>query len=271
MALEKHGDSPFPAARVQAFLLASAERQYDPVSVPPFRLFFHPADPLPYFNYAVPERTVDGNLTEPLAALRGEFRKRNRIPRFEFVEESAPGLAGILAAAGFIEEARPVLMACLPAALRTAPRVGGLEVTVLTPLSSLPEIKRFLLVQRLGFGFRQSPSDEDARWFRGSLGDGRALLGTLGGDPAGTAMFTHPGDGLTEVVGVATIPALRRRGVGTALTAEAVHTAFDLGLEAVILSAADERAGRIYESVGFRRFGTVAAWKEGATSSPRPG
>jgi predicted GNAT family acetyltransferase len=77
-------------------------------------------------------------------------------------------------------------------------------------------------------------------------------------------MFTHPGDGLTEVVGVATIPALRRRGVGTALTAEAVRLAFEIGLEAVVLSAADERAGRIYESVGFRRFGTVAAWREAA-------
>jgi ribosomal protein S18 acetylase RimI-like enzyme len=180
------------------------------------------------------------------------------------VEESAPTLAGILTAAGFIEEARPILMACLPVTRQTAPLVAGLEIAALNSLSSLSEIKRFLLIQRLGFGFDAAPSDEDARWFRGSLGDGRALLGLLGGDPAGTAMFTHPGDGLTEVVGVATIPALRRRGVGTALTAEAVRLAFEIGLEAVVLSAADERAGRIYESVGFRRFGTVAAWREAA-------
>jgi ribosomal protein S18 acetylase RimI-like enzyme len=258
-------------SRVQAFLLASAARQYDPVPVPPFRLFFHPTDPLPYFNYAIPDGSLEGDLAAPLGTLRKEFRKKNRIPRFEFVEESAPSLAAALAAGGFVEESRPILMACLPGRRQTRPRVAFLEIATLTSLSSLSEIKRFLLVQRLGFAFDAAPSDDDARWFRGSLGDGRALLGTLGGDPAGTAMFTQPLDGLTEVVGVSTIPALRRRGVGTALTAEAVRLAFELGLEAVVLSAADERAGRIYESVGFRRFGTVAAWREGVTSFPPKG
>jgi len=241
------------------------------VPVPPFCLFFHPTDPLPYFNYAVPEGSLEGDLAGPLGDLRTEFRKKNRIPRFEFVEESAPALASALGAAGFVEESRPILMACLPEMRRNAPRVPGLEIAALTALSPLSEIKRFLLVQRLGFGFDAALSDEDARWFRGSLGDGGALLGTLGGDPAGTSMFTHPIDGLTEVVGVSTIPALRRRGVGSALTVEAVRLAFGLNLEAAVLSAADERAGRIYESAGFRRFGTVAAWREGVTPFPPKG
>ena len=77
-------------------------------------------------------------------------------------------------------------------------------------------------------------------------------------------MFTNPFDGLTEVVGVATLSAFRRRGIGTALVGAAVQQAFSLGLEAVYLTAADQWAGRVYERVGFTPCATMLTFAESA-------
>ena len=71
---------------------AVATRQYEALSVPPFTLFFHATDSLPFFNYAIPDARADspaapfGDLTAPLARLRAEFGARRRMPRLEFVQ-----------------------------------------------------------------------------------------------------------------------------------------------------------------------------------------
>ena len=49
-------------ARLQNYLRYSARRQYEAVAVPPFTLFFHPTDALPYFNYAIPDLATGGAL-----------------------------------------------------------------------------------------------------------------------------------------------------------------------------------------------------------------
>ncbi len=75
-------------------------------------------------------------------------------------------------------------------------------------------------------------------------------------------MFTHPLDGLTEIAGVATLEPWRRRGIGAAVTHAAAALAFSRGVSAVLLSAADERAGRVYGGVGFRPAGNVLVFGE---------
>ena len=76
------------------------------------------------------------------------------------------------------------------------------------------------------------------------------------GIPVATAAH-QPLDGVTEIVGVATLPAYRRRGLGAAVTAALVADALERGVETVFLSAADEDVARMYASVGFRRVGTA--------------
>ena len=58
---------------------------------------------------------------------------------------------------------------------------------------------------------------------------------------------------VTEVVGVATLPAARRRGLGAAVTAALVEDATAAGLATIFLSAASDDVARIYERLGFRR------------------
>jgi predicted GNAT family acetyltransferase len=67
----------------------------------------------------------------------------------------------------------------------------------------------------------------------------------------------QPLDGASEIVGVATLPAFRRRGLGAAVTGTLVADALERGVETVFLSADDDDVARVYERVGFRRVGTA--------------
>jgi ribosomal protein S18 acetylase RimI-like enzyme len=59
----------------------------------------------------------------------------------------------------------------------------------------------------------------------------------------------------TEIVGVATLPAMRRQGLGAAVTSRLVEHAFANGVDLVLLSAEDDAVAAVYERVGFHRIG----------------
>lgn len=241
--------------RIQSRMRAVALRQYEAVAVPPFTLFFHDTDPLPAFNYAIPDGSSapSFDLTAPLVRLEAEFHLRRRVPRFEFVEACAPGLGEALEAHGFTRENRAQIMVCPRGKERSVPAVSGLDVATLDAATALRDLATFLDVQRRAFAFPYSrpASEKDALALRETLGDGCAFLGRIGGEPVATAMIQAPADGLTELVGVATVPPFRRRGIGAFLSFEAVRAAFARGASLVFLSAADARAGRVYEAAGF--------------------
>ena len=65
------------------------------------------------------------------------------------------------------------------------------------------------------------------------------------------------GRGVSEVVGVAVLPAYRRRGIAAHLSGEVARHAVENGAETVFCSAGDEDVARVYASVGFRRVGTA--------------
>jgi GNAT superfamily N-acetyltransferase len=60
-----------------------------------------------------------------------------------------------------------------------------------------------------------------------------------------------------EIVGVATLPSARRRGLGAAVSAFLARHARETGHDLVFLSASDEAVARVYARVGFRRVGTA--------------
>jgi GNAT superfamily N-acetyltransferase len=131
--------------------------------------------------------------------------------------------------------------------------VSGLDVSTLDAATALGEFVVFLDVQRRAFGLpsARTPSDKEALNLRETLGDGFAFLARIAGEPVATAMIQPPVDGLTELVGVSTLEAFRRRGIGGFLSCAAVHAAFRRGVSLAFLSAADARAGRVYEGAGF--------------------
>jgi GNAT superfamily N-acetyltransferase len=265
--------------RIQAQMRVVARRQYEAVAVPPFTLFFHDTDPLPYFNYAIPDGpgAASGDLTAPLDRLEVEFHARRRVPRFEFVEACAPRLAAALEMHGFTMENRAQLMICPRGKERAAPPVSGLDVSTLDSATALEEFAVFLDVQRRAFGLPsgRAPSDEEALNLRETLGDGFAFLARVAGEPVATAMIQPPHDGLTELVGVSTLETFRRRGIGGFLSRVALRAAFLRGVALAFLSAADARAGRVYEAAGFSPAGHSLFYSRPeepepmTTSSPR--
>lgn len=244
-------------ARLQTYLREVARQQYDAIATPPFTIFCHPSQNLIYFNYAIPDRAVAGEQQAALSALREAFAERGRRPRFEYIEEFAPELAPALREAGFVEDARLQLMVCTPETLQAPADVPGLTVTPMSPQSSCEEARDYLATARQGFDPSNVvvPSESEAEEY---LRDARgAFLGRLDGEPAGVAAFMAPIGGVTEIAGIATREAYRRRGVASALTAYAARHAFEQGVEIACLSAADAQAGRVYERVGFRPYATM--------------
>ena len=203
-------------------------------------------------------------MADSLAALRAAFRARERMPRFEFIEEFAPDLGPALAAAGFSLEERYPLLVCTPETLRPTPPIPGLTITTLTPDSPAEDLLACLTVQTAGLrrDRRRSPDADDVDDLRANLADEGAFLARMEGVPAGAMMFTAPLDGLTELAGGTTLEAYRRRGIGAAMIAAAAAAAFERGVEIAFLTAASEYASGVFQRAGFRWYATALAYFE---------
>ena len=98
----------------------------------------------------------------------------------------------------------------------------------------------------------------DASFLRERIEQGVSVMAVaeLAGEPVAAGMH-QPVGGVTEVVGVATLPAVRRQGLGGAVTGALVEDALARGAETVFLSAGSEDIARVYARLGFRRIGTA--------------
>lgn len=79
------------------------------------------------------------------------------------------------------------------------------------------------------------------------------------------AIGTHqPVDGVSEIVGVATLPQARRRGLAGALTAALVADARRRAVHTLFMGADSNDVARVYERAGFVRIGSAGAAEEPA-------
>ena len=260
--------------RLQSYLREIARIQYDSVVLPPFTLFIKPTDPLTYYNYAIPDGPVSGDLADVLSALRAEFRARGRTPRFEFFEAYAPELPAALRDCGFVEESRNWSMTCTPGGLRRPPEVPRLSVSAIGAQSTGEDLGDFLSAQRQGFDPENTTpvTAEEVTRARDSFtrsGAG-AFLGRLDGAPAGASYYSRPMGGVSELAGIATLTAFRKRGIASLLTWYAAQAVFEAGVEVAFLTAEDARAGRVYERVGFQSFSTMLAYSDPTEESAHP-
>jgi ribosomal protein S18 acetylase RimI-like enzyme len=82
-------------------------------------------------------------------------------------------------------------------------------------------------------------------------------MGWFGDRPAGVAALS-PTESVGELVGVATLPEFRRRGVASALSSKLVADHFHNGGDIAWLSAEDAAAQAMYRTIGFIDAGIYA-------------
>jgi GNAT superfamily N-acetyltransferase len=138
-----------------------------------------------------------------------------------------------------------------------------------------PELPRYQLVAATAFAHPGGASDagsvpldtsDEARArtevLRERIASGRTVLmvAVENGEPV--AVGSHQpvaidGSEVSEVVGVATLPRLRGRGLGAGVTSALVAHAAETA-DMVFLAAGDDDVARVYERVGFARLATSA-------------
>ncbi len=229
---------------------------------PPFHLYLHPSDSFRFYNFAIPDHPIDELSQEELDALEGAFVAHDRMLRFEFLHEYTPRLRRILDAFAVPLESENPLLVCRPATWTALPHPPGFEVRRLTHDSPDEDIAANINVGSRGFGeVGRDATPERIADLRRRLGAGNEyFLALIDGEPAGVGAYMIPLDGITEVVGIATLPEYRRRGIAAAVTAEITRHAFDNGVTLAFLTAADDDASRVYQRSGYRRTGTGLAY-----------
>jgi predicted GNAT family acetyltransferase len=189
-----------------------------------------------------------------VARLRELFRQRRRVLRFEFLEPIHRGLGKVLEECGLKLEHDAPLMLCARGELVDFVN-DDVEVLPLDAQVSDDTLRRLLLVGQRGFGYgdgKVAPAEIAEQ--RGHLAAGRyrSAYATIDGVIVGIGSMTVQTD---ELVGIATLPEYRRRGVAASVSSFLVRQHFQKGARIAWLSAGDDAAEAVYRKIGFRRVG----------------
>ena len=270
------GETWRPEAGLIRQLLSRLEAYYDAVprtaahveQIGPFTLFINAGPGWPY--YARPSLGARVFTTADVQRVRARQRELGIPERFEWVAETTPMLTVAAAAAGLAVSQHPLMV--LPQHLECPgcgrPPADGVEVRLATVQDDLALLNALARVAfavpgtaagAAGLDDALAVVERDPRalvFQQQRLQAGKTVLavGLMAGQPVGIGSHQPVGP-VTEVVGVAVLPAFRRRGIAGALTSRLVDDALEQGVQTVFLSAGDDTVGRVYERVGFRRIG----------------
>jgi predicted GNAT family acetyltransferase len=238
--------------------LAGRDDDADVLSIGPFRALLSAPDAATTTGWVT---LIDGSATEAdtqkaLTKLRSALKKRKVPLEIEYNDAVFPKVGGWLEAAGLKLVERNPLMSCRPDAFKPFATPDEVHLTQLSAAATPAELEAFQTIRWTDGGEidRAAPPVER---LRNDIARPNSvfLLAWLEWEPAGTGV-SHSLKGAAEIVGVVTRKDRRRRGVAAAITSELVRRHFANGGEFVFLDAANEEAARIYERLGFSRFGS---------------
>jgi GNAT superfamily N-acetyltransferase len=232
----------------------------------PFTLFVG-TGPWPY--YARPRLGETHEFTaDDVRVARARKQALGQPEAFEWVHETTPSLLDAAEEAG-LEVLQAPLMVLDRSAWRSPDPPRGLTLRILEADDPALAIAR--AVQYVGFAAPGTATGPESRKERDAAADDGGLdflrerlrtritvMAVAEGELGPVAAGQHqPVDSVTEVVGVATLPSVRRQGLGAAVTGALVEDALAHGAAIVFLSAGSEQIGSVYRRIGFRRVGTA--------------
>ncbi|ACU69917.1 GCN5-related N-acetyltransferase [Catenulispora acidiphila DSM 44928] len=261
-------------AKVNGYLHGNARARATNEACGPFHIGLDDNNANPFLNYAVPEAGATVTAAD-IEALIAAFAKRERTPRLEFAPGGAPGVEEALLAAGFEVQQRLPFMVVTAEELVGPAQLDGIEVLVLDTSATDEELSGAALAQHEAFEGPDKPQDDTER--ANALAGMRAMVDAgrfaslarcaAGSASAGVPMAAGSGGpaiaGTTEIGGIGTRPAFRRRGAGAAVTAALSRHLLEVaGLDCVWLSPAGPDQERLYASIGYRSLGEMLfIWK----------
>jgi len=246
------------AQRVQSYLHGKARAGRETLIIGGFTLYLHGGDATSGISLVLPNHPDVRLAPSALERMGRIFAKRERVACFQFLDSYAAGLADALAGAGYRVQEETSTLICQPGQIFPSAPMPGLEIAMIGANSPPEDVAENWNINALGFDPRATlMGPGDVAGFRSSLQRSKAFTARLHGTGVGAGMYTDILDGVTELVGIATLTEYRRRGIGGALTAFATQTAFADGAELVFLTAASQEAGRVYQKVGFQPVGKL--------------
>ncbi len=255
-------------------LLEAIERFYDAVPRQLARaeqlgplVVFSPGDASSWPYYVRPALGAGDISAADVERARARRRELGVAESFEWVHETTPTLRDAATSAGLTVHEHP-LMVLRDLGATPAPPPG---IRVATLASDDPDLARATAVAHVGFGHAGTavgaagPTERDLVAAPLDVTPNRTALahgwlttaaayddeGPLSVGSAQSAL------GVTEIVGVATLPSARRRGLAALVTAALVDASRASGSTTVFLSADDEDVARVYGRLGFERVATA--------------
>jgi GNAT superfamily N-acetyltransferase len=236
----------------------------------PFELFFREGAGWPL--YARPRLGTTSVTAEDVALVLARQVELG-VPRaIEWVHDLLPSLLPLVEAAGLDVERAPLMVLGSTADVPTEARLSLLDPDA-PDFADLWAVSS--AVAALGFGSGGTaigpagPAERDAAlsppppemlaFVRASLRrpDRAEAIATTAAEGVLARGALQGAANAAEIVGVATLPSARRRGLGAAISAFLARHARSTGHDLVFLSASDADVGRVYARVGFRRVGTA--------------
>ena len=237
--------------------------------VGPFTLF-RSTNPWPYYARPRPgsEQTIEADDIERLRKRCAELD----IPlNLEWVVETCPSLSAAAAAAGLEVVEHPLLV------LDQAdfkPTTAAARCTILPAVESV--LREARAVAHVAFGDPGTAvgsggiedrdvkaAEEPAETVRVLLDRAKAGYSVTAGAATEDGLVAsgvhQPVGKASEIVGVATLPAMRRQGLAAAVTSCLAEHAFAMGVTLILLSAESDAVAAVYERVGFHRIGYAGA------------
>jgi ribosomal protein S18 acetylase RimI-like enzyme len=258
------------AAELDAYFDAAPRPDADPVETGAFTLF---VSRTPWSYYARPALAHDEPITSADLDQLGQACEAHGVDlAIEWVDEVHPELADLAAGYGLEVSTHALMVAA--AGDVVAPEVAGVRLRVID--ADDPALLSGRAVADVSFTFGGTATGPAGATERDAVVGGlsadlvdhlrdrgrRGLTITaVAESEAGVVAvgYYQPVGQTAEVVGVATLPEARRRGLAGAVTALLVRHAREHGVRNILLSAQDDDVARVYERVGFRRVGSTHA------------
>ncbi|MEU7133603.1 GNAT family N-acetyltransferase [Streptomyces sp. NPDC046261] len=248
----------------------------------PLTLFVREGRGWPFYGRPALGRRGAAVTAADVLRVRARQRELGLPESFEWVAETTPALRAAAEEAGLVVREHPLMALDDAATLTGLPAAAGDGVSVRVVGADDPALAAAVAVPFVAFGepgtgVGTAGPEAVAAVERTLVADGTVgqiasrvragltavALATENGTPLCAGQH-QPAGAVSELVGIGTLPAARRRGLGLALTAALVADARSRGMRTVFLSAGDESVARVYARAGFRRVGTALIASPGA-------